>query len=345
MSSTPPYLGPWLDSSSGLLHGSRITTTSTTAFCLVSFLAIFILAFGRHFWGILRFILHQLRVVRSPQDGLYYQEQVLLRNASSPSMALWEFLRVGWAWRGRAEYSLARVAPLILLATAQVVVFTLAGVFSSGTFGVTNEVLVQSEEGACGYLNWPESTPGDVLNTSDWTLLNSAFIEDRTAATKSLAYRSSCYGESAGSDCNYYVKPRIESENMTVACPFAEVMCLKSDGTGALQVTSEVNTIDDLGINSRRDTALTYKKVTTCAPLVTDGYSRWYQNTAGQDQYLEFFYGSYINLASAEQLPVTFAYDAFSSNYTATAYPVKYTASSLPHLQKLTTRTVISYPP
>jgi len=319
------YLGAWVNWQAGFLYGAQVTTTSSQALCLVSFLAIFIVVFGRHFWGILRFILHQLRVVRSPQDGLYHQEQVLLRNSTSPSAAFWEFLRIGWAWRGRAEYSLARVTPLILLAAAQVVVFTLAGVFSSGTFSVTNEVLVQSD--ACGYINYPTGGAGEIFNTTDWSLLNAAFVEDRTAATKSLAYARTCYGDYTGSDCNYFIVPSIASNNATVACPFDDSMCLKNDGTGVMQMSSSVHSIEQLGINSKYDYGVTYNRVTTCAPLVTEGYQQWFKNAQGVDQYLEFFYGSYINTGNNEELPVTFAYDSFSNNYTATAYPVKYVES------------------
>jgi len=322
------YTGTWVNWQAGLLYGAQFTTTSPQALCLVSFLAIFIVIVGRHFWGILRFILHQLRVVRSPQDGLYYQQQALLRNSASSTAALYEFVRIGWAWRGRAEYSLARVSPLILLALAQTTVFTLAGVFSSGSFSITNEVLIKND--ACGYLKYPELREDEVYNTSDWKLLSAAFVEDREASTKSMAYAKTCYSDNAGPDCNYFAVPRLQALSVAAACPFHDSMCIGSNGTGAIQMDSGyIYTDKHLGINSKQHDSLAYRRVTTCAPIKNQEYSQWQKNAAGDNQFLEFYYGDYINAATGERLPVTFAHDALYANYTSVAYPVKYVQCDL----------------
>ena len=108
-------LGIWTDWDKGSITGLTLTTTSAGGAVLTVFLALYVQSTGNHSWGIIRFIIHQARVRRTPQEALYHQQQVVLRNASSADACV-GFLTLGWGWRKKAPKPIVKSVPLFLLA-------------------------------------------------------------------------------------------------------------------------------------------------------------------------------------------------------------------------------------
>lgn len=229
---------------------------------------------------------------------MYHQEQLVLRNSSSPSGAAWELFKIGSAWRRRPGYGFRRVLPLLCVAALQALLFTLAGIYSSDVFGGSAVVLVESQ--ACGYIVTPTAAE-EAKDATAYGRLNAALVEGRLAAEASLAYARACYGNGTiNAECNSFLVPRLPASYGMVACPFANETCLES-GYGALKADSGyIYTDTHLGINSAKEDSLAYRRVTTCAPIRTDGYSTWRENSEGVEQYLDFMYSKSSSIAKRQ---------------------------------------------
>lgn len=324
MSTASVQLGLWTDRSKSGFWGPTWTASASQGLLLVSFFALFIAAVSRHAWGIIRYSLHQIRSSGAPQDGLYHQQQLILRNSASPETALWRFLQLAWAWRGRPEARSIRAFPLLLTTLIQVFIFAVASIFSSEVLDVTDIVLVHSPY--CGYQTY-SAGPGPLRTTTDFGMLNAALVEHQEAIQASSSYARRCYSANAGEDCDSFVIPQIHTGfELNVECPFEPSMCLA--GTqGAMAVDSGyIHTDTHLGINSGPEDSLAYRRVTTCSPLRTAGFSAW-QSTkidGSLPQFLDFSYGNYLAGPNGPVSAPTFTYDVKSANYSSNAFPVEY---------------------
>lgn len=125
------YLGHWINWSRGPILGSTLTTTRTDGNLLIAFIAFFVAIVAARFWRIICLALHFRLSTDQPGDALYHQRQAVLRNASNPEEGFWTFLDLILAWRKSARRPFLRLIPVLLLAGTCIVLFTLAGVFSS----------------------------------------------------------------------------------------------------------------------------------------------------------------------------------------------------------------------
>ncbi|EWG51926.1 hypothetical protein FVEG_16885 [Fusarium verticillioides 7600] len=87
------YTGSWTDWSRGPILGATITLSSRDASLLLAFIAAFVTVIAARLWVIMCFSAHQLLSTNGKNDGLYYQRQVILRNAKSAPAAAWLFLQ------------------------------------------------------------------------------------------------------------------------------------------------------------------------------------------------------------------------------------------------------------
>src|SRR2546430_328825 len=126
------YQGLWTNWSKGKTYGATLTLSPSSALILVSILALFVQLAGSQMWKILQFAIHQFRATAQPRDGLYHQQQVILRNNNTDLSALWQLLRVAIAWRHQeAAQSFRRSLALITWAFVHFILFTAAGTFVS----------------------------------------------------------------------------------------------------------------------------------------------------------------------------------------------------------------------
>jgi hypothetical protein len=270
---------------------------------------------GGHFWSVLCFVIHQLQSDPGPQDGLHHQHQLLLRNSQSQTSTLWDLTKLAVYWRSSARNGFWRIIPLILVAILHLTMFAAAGLFSSHIASSSDEVLVRSLY--CGYIQDPE-TP----NTSRAREQQAdSFISRRTAALWSSGYAQNCYqNNQTASNCNAFAVPNIQSTYNRTECLFASDICLGTDG-GALRILTEyINSDVHLGINSRRIHNVDYRKKTTCAPLRSEGFTRWDKD----HEYLNFYYGPWLNSSGEPGGDMTWSFDSYITNETNKAYYLEY---------------------
>ena len=252
------YHGAWINWSKGYIRGATLTTTTVGGAILVILLALFIQFTGNHLWRISRFIAHQVRVDKTPRDGLYHQQQLILRNFA-PADAAKAFVQAGWAWRSRVHSPARRSLPLALLALAHSVIFLLAAILSAtASTSQGNEVLVFSPY--CGLINFNTPNLSAAIN-----ILNAY---ESKSVSDSAGYARSCYAtEDTGrtwQDCSTFPVSKLPTTLTNTSCPF------KADICTAQSIQLDTGLMDSdlfFGISAPPKNRITYRKVTSCAPI------------------------------------------------------------------------------
>lgn len=122
---------------------------------------------------------------------------------------------------------------------------------------------------------------------------------------------------------------------MSDSCPFDPSMCIN---TTAVRLDSGfIDSLRDLGINSRPVDSVSFRKVLECAPITIDGFSTTYsdqnltddatnilysidQNIQG-DQFTAFFYGP--NVAFGTNATFVFDNGSFDTSAGSTIVPYR----------------------
>lgn len=125
------YHGVWINWSKGLISGATITLGERDGGLLTAFIATFVTIVGAELWKIICYVSHQLRSKQEPQDGLYHQQQIILRTSPTPGGAAWTFLQQSWFWSNKARLSLLRTIPWALFAVTYIVIIGVVAIFSS----------------------------------------------------------------------------------------------------------------------------------------------------------------------------------------------------------------------
>ncbi|KAF2684201.1 hypothetical protein K458DRAFT_282201, partial [Lentithecium fluviatile CBS 122367] len=97
------FNGFWVNWEHGRIEGATLTLPIYQGLILVSFLTLFVQFSGACFWRILCFIIHQFRSTPTAQDGLFHQQQTILRNSVTAPNALWNLGRITVAWRDKVK--------------------------------------------------------------------------------------------------------------------------------------------------------------------------------------------------------------------------------------------------
>lgn len=284
------YVGRWTDWSHGPIMGATLTLTHRDGGFIIAFVTLFVTITGARFWAILSFITHIVLSREAPQDAIYNQRQAILRNADSSSSGLWKLLRMLWAWRRNDLVSLlTRILPSLLLSFTTLVVFALAGIFSSRVAtSEGGEVLISSPN--CGTFI-PDNAASAALDSA------SAYVVRRLQFSSNYALL--CYGNSSfAEDCPTYLKKSLPfNVTRNVPCPFPgqDRICRTSDGAIRLD-SGFINSHSDLGINAPPEQRFLYRSVTECTPLLTEGFSQHANLTGESDSVilaplLNYFYG------------------------------------------------------
>ena len=262
------YYGPWVNWAHGPIIGATLTLGDRSGGLLTAFIATFVTIVGAQLFRILTYIFHQSRSQQLAQDGLYHQQQVIFRNTTTPGSAAWGFLMQWWTWSGKARLTLVRTIPWAFFCLSYMLLFGAAAVFSSEiTKGPGSARLVLGE--TCGY--W--ESDGDGTTIAEVKAYGQRVANTSLAAA---AYARSCYGGSYDVlSCSKLAKPSISTTvNANAPCPFAEGICITGD-TGAFEITTQkIDSLYDLGINSRHSDRLEIQKVATCAPVTQDGFTQ-----------------------------------------------------------------------
>ena len=255
------YQGFWIDWSHGRVIGSTITTTQTVGILVVALLAVIIQATGSHLWDIVVFSIHANRVQRGDNDGMYYQQQVLLRNNNGPGSILLDFTRISAAWRHLNRRPYYRNIYILFLAAFIGSGFIVAGILSSFVVsGLSIDILARSS--LCGTFNPPDRS------TERHYALN--------MYASTLAYSRSCYTtiEPSEAQCSVFATKSLPFNVIyNVSCPFENHMC-KQTANGPISLdTGLLDSHEIFGLNARLVDRVTIRKKTTCSPITTDGFS------------------------------------------------------------------------
>lgn len=279
MSEETYYTGFWINRAEGPILGLTLTLSVRNGGLLISFLTMFTRLAGNHMWGIIRFLLHQFRATPEPRDGLYHQQQTVLRNATSQSQTLERMAILALAWRSNADRTKWRSLPLMALIAMHLAAFILAGLFTSRVASSSKDALFKPN--TCGY--WPEPEVNTRDNGSDhFDEYNAVTTNNRGIMQRSNSYENTCYsGAGTGSSCNSYIVPFIKSTaNQNYSCPLPNSACWRDYYN--LQIdTGYINSNLHLGINTRDEESVSYRKITTCAPFDTSPWtSDWHKGPA-----------------------------------------------------------------
>lgn len=283
----PVHLGFWTNWSHGKIQGATITLSSRNGALLTAFLALFVTFAGTSFWRIACFALHQISSSSAPQDGLYHQQQAILRNSANGTVALSSFIRTLWAWRRRANRPFHRIVPLILFAVFCVGAFAVAGLFSSKIgSAMGNEVLISSPN--CGV---PYYTTGDISTVEK--LYSIYFPYDARRYTSFANYAQKCYSTTPEVEgCAPFIRRQLSSAvDRNASCPFREDLCRTKNRNTKLD--TYIHMSSDLGLNTPSDLQFALRIVTHCAPLATEEH-RKISNYSSDKSYMRYFYGPRI---------------------------------------------------
>lgn len=254
------YTGMWVNWSHGYILGSTITLSGRNGALLTAFISTFIAIVGGQLWKILCYILHQCRVSQEPNDGLYYQQQNVLRNSNTPGGAAWSFVLQFWHWRGRAHHWLTRSLPWVLFSISYLVIFAVLSVFGSSEVvkAAGQDRLIRASQ--CGYWAVNETAPRSFETRTQNDSQNAAI------------YARNCYGGTVDPlKCNIYATSHIKWDGREAECAFKEGICL---GNNSYQMdTGFIDSHYELGINTPEKERLRYRRVTTCSVLDAQSYA------------------------------------------------------------------------
>ncbi len=282
---------PWTDHSRN--HGLTVTLTQSHGKQLQSFTAAFISTIvGGAVWAMLTYILFQIRANKSQHTVVHHQIQVYLRNASSPTLTIWNFFKLLVAWRGTKSLggywgSVLACLWISLIALAVTLGFLAASVFSSSiSTSVGDHVLVSSR--SCGMWDVSE-TPSD----NSFYLSNYQSITQNRTSTAD-AYARLCYHSTATStSCNNLNTRQLTwTSNYNASCPFRAGSCLLGNTAAFEMTTDAVDSHVSLGINAPPAERITSRRRTTCAPLHTANYTTLVPGELSGERIQMFFYGN-----------------------------------------------------
>ena len=271
------YTGQWINWADGSVVGSTVTITSQNGAYLIAFLALFVRVAGQHLWDILCYIFFQSRATTKPRDGLHHEQQAILRNTLTDTSAAWQFLRLGWYWRGRANKIARRTIPLVVFSMLHIIAFAVAGIFVSRLVNSHSQVLLRGP--TCGWWSNPIASPTDIDSTAAKALLleQTLWSARRQAVLRASAeFVESCYNTSsteAGlANCEAYGPRQMSWTTETnVSCPFAKEMC-----RGDTVVRFDSGLLDSqlvFGINAHKKDRIKYRQVLECAPITQEAFS------------------------------------------------------------------------
>lgn len=145
--------GYWVNQKQGTIMGQTLTTDIRTGTFVITLLAIMTLMGMKHLWNLFTFCSYQIRANGRPSDGLFRQQQALLRSSPTPSTLLVGWIKLWFTWRRINKRAAATSSVHTFTALVFMIGSLTASIFSSNVVSTSNlEVLVSSPH--CGYLDF-----------------------------------------------------------------------------------------------------------------------------------------------------------------------------------------------
>ncbi|KAK5629356.1 hypothetical protein RRF57_005071 [Xylaria bambusicola] len=279
------YLGQWTNWSRGPIFGATLTVTQRDGNLIIAFAAFFVTLVASRAWRIVCVSCHQVFSSSKPQDALYHQRQVILRNSSSPQSTLWNLMQLGWGPKGSSIRKVGKtigLASLALVCLAGFTVVTYVLPYLSSSAG--DEVLLRP--GRCGFLD-----TSLITNATEYNVMVPPLIAN--LVTNAANYATQCYANSSGTlNCTVFIRDRIPTlVQFNATCPFQESVC-RGNTSNLLLDTGYVNSHDHFGINTPLKDRVLFRRTLHCAPLVTKGYTTTLRSSSGN--YTRYHHGFFI---------------------------------------------------
>lgn len=289
------HTGLWTDWTNGPVFGATITLNKRDGSLLIAFIALFVSVVGTSFWRICCFALHRLYSTNVAQDALYHQRQAIFRNAANGTSGLWGFLNIWWEWRKTAvDRPSYRLLPAAGIALCCVCAFATAGTFSSKISTSANGVLVRSPD--CG-----------ILDSDNNQNANASYRYYLPWAAQTLnswgSYALNCHlNVSDLGSCDSFIQPQLPVKiDRNASCPFKDGICKSEYGNIAFETF--VDSHSDLGLNAPPDERINFRRISSCAPIRTDGYSSMYHSSETGMNYSRYYYGPTITVNYTYEYP------------------------------------------
>jgi hypothetical protein len=245
------------------------------------------------------FLLHQLRSTPGPQDGIYHQRQVILRNTRSPLGVLWYLMKLAWYWRRQARRPTLRQVPFMVVALIHIASFLVLALLAANLIGTGNDVLVKSTN--CGY---QPVTSGDYAPAV------------RVKFQRSYQYVRECYDPSNATEtskdtCSSFPAKFLSSTIRNGApCPFPDPNLCRNGTAGTFVIqTDPIDSHHHLGLNAPKKNRVSYRKITTCSPLPFSENPKYVEETPSNGT--DFLWGNNVVLLKyVDPHPPLVAYNA-----------------------------------
>jgi hypothetical protein len=286
---TTIHVGFWTNRAKGPVLGSTLTLSSRNGNILIAVLALFISLAGGQSWSILSFLAHQVCTTRASKDGLWHQQQAVLRNNRSEVSSVWQLTRISWAWRQESSRSFRRSLGLILCGLLHLGVFFATGALVSYIVSVDNETLLAASP-FCGSF----SSPGNIANSSNIGSVIAYAAYTKNSIVSSGAYVSNCLAQAQTlPECSSFKQPKLNWTSTKAPCPFGDGMCLGSDNGSLKLDTGLLDSRDDFGVNGQDDERVSYRRLSTCVPIITLNFTTNGTSSVGNAvfNYTAAFYG------------------------------------------------------
>ncbi|KAG9605358.1 hypothetical protein KCU77_g839, partial [Aureobasidium melanogenum] len=211
------YTGFWTNWAEGQILGTTLTLSARDGAYLIAILALFVKVTGGFLWRIISFVLFR-NSPTSGWNGLFHQQQAILRNSTSGGTALFQFLQSAWCWREKAKSTIPRSMRLALLAAIHIAIFAIAGAFSSRVAVTDSQVLLvspncglwsflsQNDEDRVSYRQVSTCTPLDIRNRiTGFQPGNASLLGDDHRTDPTLQWQSLLLGQSwvTGGDATF----------------------------------------------------------------------------------------------------------------------------------------------
>ncbi|KAE9371335.1 hypothetical protein N431DRAFT_483888 [Stipitochalara longipes BDJ] len=285
---TTVHVGFWTNQSKGPIFGSTLTLSSRNGNILIAILALFVSLSGGQSWSILSFLAHQVCTTKASRDGLWHQQQAVLRNNRSDVSSVWQLMRISWAWRQVSVHSIRRSLGLILLGLLHLGLFFATGALIPYIVAVDNQVLLGSS---------PYCGPFSAQGVLDQTTIGSVIAFDaytKNSIALSAEYVSNCLAQNQTlPECNTFKQPRLNWTSARAPCPFGDEMCLGPEN-GAIKLdTGLLDSRDDFGVNGQGFERISYRRASTCVPITTQNFTTNGTSSIGDADfnYTAAFYG------------------------------------------------------
>jgi hypothetical protein len=256
--------GLWTRIDEGSITGKTITADVQAGTIVVALLAVLASMGTAHLWNLVVFAVHQLRADGRPADGLFRQQQVLLRTLPNPGSLLADSTKLWLFWRKRVNRAFLRSLMPLLLGVAFWIGTIAVGVLSS--YIVTGnglQVLINSP--LCGPLNI-DTTTGDYFDNA-----NALRPLEAKVVASSKSYADDCYQTNSllPTRCGVFIQPYIPFTQKRTTCPFESSMCAEMEFPAMQFDSGLVDLNDGFGTNLGNDDRVKFRRSTTCAILDT----------------------------------------------------------------------------